>query len=710
MDITTAIDMNTFAECMILRKRINAGDILIQELKDLYEAIVNNSETIKADISKTHTVKKLNDYFYNRHGGEKKAQLVERVFDDIVIQSFNLLDVHLTWMCFTEKAPKIEDVVRDSFKDMKQTDIDAHAAKMKKRREEREERDKELLKAIIDPKTYDDFITWHRCKQPDSKLTVEQAELWDTLQADKKLEQQTRKSEQNALVEAPELNTSAEIVETVHSIKGHDLYVVVLADHVGKDAFKDLCSKAKRLGGYYSRYSKDDAVPGFQFTSNEDAESFLGLISGEDQSNSSKQLERTQTAEERASSRLLEMAEKLEADGNDSLNADRQTNTTKRAREAGYAEETARKTIKLAGTIRQLAEGIKTGVVKYLTKIRYKTDIELLNGFLNQSVCTRIRNEDVPYGQEDKTTRYSDIAFATFPEITVNRSNADRLIRDLDDCNGGTMLAKRVAKAFRVNKGDVLTFRMRNDSLMQKVILKLKQNPEVGYCLGLVERAATVDHLNRLGIETSAELRTALREFFPFVGTAPEVDKVKEMERDLVGLKIDGFFPTPPDIIELMIEKITVGTREGLNQNDKVLEPSAGLGSIATVLAELYPNVSVIECNSRLREILEEKGLDIVEWDFLQHTEKYDKIVMNPPFEKGQDIEHVMHAYSLLESGGRLVAIMAGGATWSSDKKKFVEFREWLSDKGDSEQLPEGSFKSAFRPTGVNTRIVTIDK
>ena len=702
--------MNTFGECMTLRNRINTGDILLKELTEVFDTIISNSEAIKEDISKTHTVKKLNDYFYNRHGGEKKAQLVKRVFDDIVIQSFNLLDVHLTWMCFSEKAPKIEDVVRDSLKDMKQTDIEAHAAKVKKRVEERKQRNKEVLKALTDPKTYDEFIYWHRSKQPNDKLTPEQALLWDTLQADKKLEQEKAKSERHALVEAPELNTSAEIVKTVHSLKGHDLYVVVLADHVGKEAFRDLCGKAKRLDGYYSRYSKDGAVPGFQFTGNEDAESFLGLISGEDQSNSDKQLERTQTAEEKASSRLLEMAEKMEATGNDSLNADRQTNTAKRAREAGYAEETARKTIQLAATIRKLAEGIKTGVVKYLTKIRYKTDIELLNGLLNQSMYTRIRNENVGYGKEDKTVRYSDIAFATFPEITVNRSDAHRLISDLDDCNGGSMLSKRVAKAFRDNKGDVLTFLMRNDSLMQKVVSKLKQNPEVGYCLGLVERVTTIDHLNRLGIETSAELRTALREFFPFVGDKPVVDKVKEMERELVGLKIDGFFPTPPDVIELMIEKITVGTREGLNQNDKVLEPSAGKGDIATALAELYPEVSVIECNCRLREILEEKGLDIVDRDFLQHTERYDKIVMNPPFEKGQDIEHVMHAYNLLESGGRLVAIMAGGATWSSDKKKFVEFREWLSDKGDSEQLPEGSFKSAFRPTGVNTRIVTIDK
>ena len=43
--------------------------------------------------------------------------------------------------------------------------------------------------------------------------------------------------------------------------------------------------------------------------------------------------------------------------------------------------------------------------------------------------------------------------------------------------------------------------------------------------------------------------------------------------------------------------------------------------------------------------------------------------------------------------------------------KKATEFREWL-DKigGTSEKLPDGAFKQAERSTGVNTRLVTIDK
>jgi hypothetical protein len=53
---------------------------------------------------------------------------------------------------------------------------------------------------------------------------------------------------------------------------------------------------------------------------------------------------------------------------------------------------------------------------------------------------------------------------------------------------------------------------------------------------------------------------------------------------------------------------------------------------------------------------------------------------MNPPFEKGQDIEHVRHAYDQLKPGGRVVAIMSEGPFFRSDKKA-TEFRDWLESR-----------------------------
>ncbi len=67
----------------------------------------------------------------------------------------------------------------------------------------------------------------------------------------------------------------------------------------------------------------------------------------------------------------------------------------------------------------------------------------------------------------------------------------------------------------------------------------------------------------------------------------------------------------------------------------------------------------MIEINPSLREILEMKGYNVVASDFLDYGGEYDVIVMNPPFEKLQDIDHVRHAFDLLTEGGRLVAVMS---------------------------------------------------
>jgi len=39
----------------------------------------------------------------------------------------------------------------------------------------------------------------------------------------------------------------------------------------------------------------------------------------------------------------------------------------------------------------------------------------------------------------------------------------------------------------------------------------------------------------------------------------------------------------------------------------------------------------------------------------------HDCVLMNPPFSKGQDVAHILHALKVLEAGGRLVAICANG-------------------------------------------------
>ena len=140
-----------------------------------------------------------------------------------------------------------------------------------------------------------------------------------------------------------------------------------------------------------------------------------------------------------------------------------------------------------------------------------------------------------------------------------------------------------------------------------------------------------------------------------------------------------------------------------------VLEPSAGKGDIAEGLKDAGADVTTIEINYTLQNILKEKGFEVSENDFLEHEKTYDRIVMNPPFENKQDIEHVKHAYKLLNPGGRVVAIV-GGATGKRSGAVDQEFSDFVSTYGTIEDLPNGSFKSAFRTTGVSTQLVILDK
>lgn len=182
--------------------------------------------------------------------------------------------------------------------------------------------------------------------------------------------------------------------------------------------------------------------------------------------------------------------------------------------------------------------------------------------------------------------------------------------------------------------------------------------------------------------------------------------KISQLEADVQFSKLPGYFPTPSSVVEAMLDYAEI------EPGETVLEPSAGKGNIADLIAERSPaaSLSTVEQQGRLREILELKGHNLVAVDFMEHSGEYDKVVMNPPFENGQDIEHVRRAYDMLKPGGRVVAIMSEGAFFRGDNKS-QQFRAWLDEHdGFSERLPEGAFKSSERPTGVNTRIVVIDK
>ena len=172
--------------------------------------------------------------------------------------------------------------------------------------------------------------------------------------------------------------------------------------------------------------------------------------------------------------------------------------------------------------------------------------------------------------------------------------------------------------------------------------------------------------------------------------------------------KVDkfGFFPTPRPLAEAVV------AMAGIEAGMIVLEPSAGSGNLADVIAQFTSKENIRCCELQRKNVmtLQEKGYRVVEeGNFLSShpTPVYPVIVMNPPFEKQADIDHVLHAYKYLEPGGRLVSIMSASVTFR-DNTKTRAFRETIEDLGYFIENPSGSFKVSG--TSVSTITVVLNK
>ena len=188
------------------------------------------------------------------------------------------------------------------------------------------------------------------------------------------------------------------------------------------------------------------------------------------------------------------------------------------------------------------------------------------------------------------------------------------------------------------------------------------------------------------------------------------INKFEQMREQLKGgvqvVAAPQLFPTPPQLVERMIDEAEI------ESSHQILEPSAGTGRILDGIN--CGDVVAIEYDSQLASALVKSypEINIYCSDFTccspNYLGKFDRVIMNPPFKGGQDVEHVLHAYEFLKDGGRLVAIMCEGPFFRSDKKS-KSFREFLdSVNGYSEKLPQDTFKSSG--TMVNTRLVIINK
>ncbi len=689
-----------------LLERIDQGTITPAELVQAWEAFQVAKPGLKAELdglSKAKCIERIRPLGFNVDPKTKmtKDSIIKAVLDRMT-KPFNVQGV-MSWSPFSETyEAALDRVVRATTPEQ----IATHAAEVAQAKENRKAALEKIQKAIENPETLEDFEL--RAKQEAPDLTAEQRRRWEELKADAQRQATGAKAPTPA---ASMDGLDLELHDTKHTKTGETLHVVTISQRVDRSIYEQLLAKAKGLGGWYSSYRGNGAIPGFTFKTPEAAKAFMGQTSEEGAIAPVPAAEERQAVrQEKVSSKLRDMAEKMKEQAEGSLVQDRRTGTHRQARMAASAEAVAHGQIAMANTMTNLAAAIEEGKAKHLAGLTTRTQIETLNSILSQAIREHQRAQGLSYAQkqaeEGRAANQEDVDHAEYPYPEIWDHIFGNITREATHVPGTKRALARLATALHGKehiKLDTPDLIEAGTTLAQKI-----GNTSIGK--RLKDLLTRYTRLQAARIQSPEQLRAALREYLVYKSMAPGADPIKTAERSLIGAKIPGYFPTPSALAQEVVDKADIAP--GM----KILEPSAGKGSLIDAIHEAYGKdaveVEAIEPVSSLRTILEAKGHKLVGRDIMEHEalEGYDRVVMNPPFENGQDMEHVRKAFELLKPGGRLVAITSP-APFFHQSKKAQAFREWFDSLGGvQEKNPDGSFKASDNPTGVATHTLIIDK
>ena len=173
-------------------------------------------------------------------------------------------------------------------------------------------------------------------------------------------------------------------------------------------------------------------------------------------------------------------------------------------------------------------------------------------------------------------------------------------------------------------------------------------------------------------------------------------------------------FQTPEGIAARMAALLA--GHMGTATTGRILEPSAGLGRLYRAGRAAMPGAAWVLVDSSpdcMRELYRETDWTgreahgsalLIQDDFLERDAEslggpFDGVLMNPPFDRGRDVRHILHASGMLKPGALLVGLCYGGLTQEKRLRPLVD--TW-------EPLPANSFRESG--TGAGVVMVTIRK
>lgn len=207
-----------------------------------------------------------------------------------------------------------------------------------------------------------------------------------------------------------------------------------------------------------------------------------------------------------------------------------------------------------------------------------------------------------------------------------------------------------------------------------------------------------MDYLERVKI---LEAKTTRKKIQTELKKCTDSDLKKELELKAKYIGINEYYPTPYEVCERIAERVALPYHP--NEDFKILEPSAGTGSLAENLLHIFgfwnkTMFDVCELNPDFQEHLKWKGFNVISDNCMKLNDfnKYDLLIMNPPFEYVK--EHLKHCIKLLKPNKPFVCIVP--TNFLIKEADFIEKYEI-----GAIQIEDNSFKSSC--TNVRTVILT---
>jgi hypothetical protein len=499
-----------------IRARSNSGDIKIDEFKSAFESLIKNREQITAEISKfskDKLISMLDPISASRAKTEKKEYAIESLYQNMVTQYFYIAaNSNMMSISYSNKADHTLDYIdttRPHVEAATQEDLDKVAKDFADSKRELEESKKRKMEGLKDPKTLDDFRNLHRAILEENpgisvaearmKMTTAQRVEYDRLNAtETRSKRFGKKEERKTAVSSAGQTVDGSIIETKHTKKGHDLFVVQLSERVSKEDYNTLSNSAKRLGGYYSSFRGAGAVPGFQFPTREGAQAFLELAGGNTETASELAKELYDVFQDNksqsTSERLRSMASAMMGNAEQELTRDRKANTTRRAGMAARALESAEREKAMAETMQRIAEGIESGDLEFLDKLRTKAQLGQIQAAMYAAKGDELRTRYPDYSErikhEGEPITTETVDHAAWPTYTAFRSDLAKLARQMIETDGLKLLGRDLLKVADDTSAEYTKFAKEN---LDKVSTFRKQDGSVASFKSKADAAESIE-------------------------------------------------------------------------------------------------------------------------------------------------------------------------------------------------------------------------